>query len=115
MLKIKETKVRELIARTGLSVRAWGIEHGFPQSTLSNWLNGTRHIKRCQLLKLTDELHVSDASEIAEIVFVLDPEKIAKTAEKEQELICLWRLLTDDQQAQILALIRSIAEPIKKA
>jgi len=110
MLRLRGDKVREMIAATGLSVRAWGIEHGFPQGTLSNWLQGTRNIKKSMLVRLAEALHC-DVTEISMIVVPIDQEKMSRRDEQLDELRYLWTFLTDAQRQQVLALLRSIAEP----
>jgi|GEM_PF-7114397 len=111
MLKLKEKKVRELIGHTGLSVRAWGMEHGFPQGTLSNWVNGSRNISKSQLIKLADALHVEDLTEISMIVFHINQRKIDQIENEISEIRDLWGFLPPDQRSSILNLIRSMAEP----
>ena len=110
MLKLKGIKVRELIGKSGMSVRSWGQDHGFAQSTLSSWLNGTRNIKKIALVKLAEALHVDNLSEISFAEFRLDQAKL-KAIEAEKEEVCnLWGHLKDDQRKTVLDLIRSIAE-----
>lgn len=113
MLKLKGKKVREIIGMTGLSVRAWGCEHGFAQPTLSSWLNGTRNIKKKQLEKLADALG-TDIDEISFVEFRLNEDKIQEIKNETEEISYLWGYLPQDQRQMILNLIRSIAEQNKK-
>jgi len=110
MLKIKEKKVRELIGNTGLSVRAWSADHGFAQPTLSSWINGTRNIKKSQLIKLAEALHVDDLSEISFVEFHLDQEKIDQIENELAEIRNFWKFLPSEQRSSILNLIRTMAE-----
>lgn len=109
MLKLKGKKVRELIGGSGLSVRAWGETHGFAQSTLSSWLNGTRNIKKKQLVKLSEALRVENLNEISFVEFRIDESKRQEIKNEIEEISHLWGYLPQDQRQTILSLIRSIA------
>ena len=110
MLKLKGKMVRELIGASGLSVRAWGETHGFAQSTLSSWLNGTRNIKKKQLVKLADALRVENLNEISFVEFRIDENKRQEINNEIEEISHLWGYLPQDQRQMILNLIRSMAK-----
>ena len=109
MLKVKREKVRELIGKTGLSVRAWGLANGFAQPTLSSWLNGTRNIKKQQLAKLADALCVDDLSEISFVEFHLDESRARNLDSEIEEITGLWPRLTDDQRSAVMQTVRAMA------
>ena len=114
MRKIKKDELARRIDATGMKPFAFAQQHGIVPESLRRWLNGQREPKIDNIRQLAEALHCT-VEDISEWVHTLDLEKLDRIAKQEQELHHLWHLLTDDQQAQILALIRSIAEPIKKA
>ena len=109
MLKLKEKKIRELIAQTGLSVRAWAHEHGFPQTSLAGWIVGSRNIKHDNLLRLAQELHCQP-EDIADVVIKMNPDKIKELEEDRREISALLVYLTTEQRKRILDLVQKIAD-----
>jgi transcriptional regulator with XRE-family HTH domain len=103
MLKLKENAVRQKIAETGYSVKAWGEKYGFSQTTLSNWLNGTRNIKRDNLEKLAAALHC-DIFDIATIVIEINQSRILELEDDCEEIRGMFGKLSAKQRKAILNL-----------
>ena len=103
MIKLKEQKIKQLIAESGHSVRSWAKMYNFPQGTLSNWLNGARNIKRSSLERLAEALGVA-ATEIADFVFIgKSTEEIAASKE---EICRIFDLISEQQRFAILNMAR---------
>jgi transcriptional regulator with XRE-family HTH domain len=109
MIRLREQKVRQIIARTGLSVRAWGEQYGFSQGTLSNWLSGARNIKRASLLKLASALNC-EPEEISEIYWEFDNSVVMQLEADREEIRCLFGLLSAKQRKTILDMAELIAD-----
>ena len=105
MIKLKEQKIRQMIAETGYSVRAWGEKNGFSQGTLSNWLTGARNIKRSSLEKLCEVLQCP-ISDIADFVFVNKDEEAAELAADKEEICRIFDLISEQQRFAILNMAR---------
>jgi DNA-binding Xre family transcriptional regulator len=103
MLKLKENAVRQKIAETGYSVKAWGEKHGFSQTTLSNWITGVRNIKRDNLEKLAAALHC-DIFDIATIVIEVKQQYISELEDDCEEIRGMFGKLTAKQRKAILNL-----------
>ena len=101
MIKLKEQKIRKLIAEAGYSVRAWGEQNGFPQGTLSNWLTGARNIKRSSLEKLAEALECS-ATEIADFVFVSQSDEDEGLAADKEEICRIFEKISEKQRFTLL-------------
>lgn len=109
MKKIKHEVVRRLIAETGLSPRAWAIQHGFPQQTVNAWLHGDRNIGGKSLLRLASALRV-EPEEICSVVFRVDRDQLAETRRREEDLIGFFHGLTAEQQDRVLRMVQGLAE-----
>jgi transcriptional regulator with XRE-family HTH domain len=101
MIKLKEQKIRQMIAEAGYSVRSWGDKYGFPQGTLSNWLTGARNIKRSSLEKLSDALGVA-VSDIADFVFAGESEEASQLAADKEEICRIFDLISEQQRFALL-------------
>lgn len=101
MIKLKEQKIRKIIAETGYSVRKWGEINGFPQGTLSGWLTGARNIKRSSLEKLAEALGTTVA-EISTFTFVYTGEGIAEMQADQEEIATIFSYLNKQQRKAIL-------------
>lgn len=101
MIKLKEQKIRKIIAETGYSVRKWGEINGFPQGTLSGWLTGARNIKRSSLEKLADSLGTTVA-EISTFTFEYTGEGIAEMQADQEEIATIFSYLNKQQRKAIL-------------
>ena len=101
MIKLKEQKIRRMIAEAGYSVRSWGDKYGFPQGTLSNWLTGARNIKRSSLVKLAEAFECP-ISDIADFVFVSDNEEAAELEADKEEICRIFDLISEQQRFAIL-------------
>lgn len=71
---------------TGLTIRNWAIQHGFPQGSLSNWITGVRNIKYDNLLRLAQELHCQP-EDIADVIMNLDFDRETKKQRREGKRI----------------------------
>lgn len=109
MLRLKEKKIKEMIAQTGLTIRNWAIQHGFPQGSLSNWITGVRNIKYDNLLRLAQELHCQP-EDIADVIIKMNPDKIKELEEDRREISALLVYLTTEQRKRILDLVQKIAD-----
>ena len=105
MIKLREQKIRRMIAEAGYSVRSWGDKYGFPQGTLSNWLTGARNIKRSSLEKLSDALGIA-ATEIADFVFVSENEEADGLAADKEEICRIFDKLSEQQRFALLNMAR---------
>ena len=114
MIKLKEQKVRQKIAMTGLSVRAWGEQHGFSQGTLSNWLIGARNIKHSSLFKLAEALNC-EPEEIASVVFVYTGEGINELEADREEISGIFGNLSKKQRKAIIVLAETVADANRRA
>ena len=114
MLKLKEKKIRELIAQTGLSVRAWAHEHGFPQTSLAGWIVGSRNIKHDNLLRLAQELHCQP-EDIADVVIKMNPDKIKELEEDRREISALLVYLTEEQRKRVINLVQTLVDANRAA
>jgi DNA-binding Xre family transcriptional regulator len=108
MIKLKEQKIRRMIAEAGYSVKAWGEKYGFPQGTLSGWLTGARNIKRSSLEKLCFALECT-SSEIADFVFVNKDEEAAEVAADKEEICRIFDNLSEQQRFALLNMARFMA------
>lgn len=113
MIKLKEQKIRRMIAETGYSVRAWGEKNGFSQGTLSNWLTGARNIKRSSLEKLADALGCG-GSDIADFIFVSECEEEAGLTADKEEICRIFDNLSEQQRFTLLNVARFMAPAGKK-
>ena len=109
---IRRAELAKRIDATGMTPFAFAKANGIVPESLRRWLNGQREPKVDHIQKLADALHctVWDISD-----WVLDEEKIRQHKEQIEELDHLWGYLTKAQRTQILAMVRSIAEPAMKA
>ena len=105
MIKLKEQKIKKMIAETGYSVRAWGEQKGFPQGTLSGWLTGARNIKRSSLEKLADALGCA-GTDIADFVFVSENTEAAELAADKEEICRIFDNLSEQQRFALLNMAR---------
>jgi transcriptional regulator with XRE-family HTH domain len=105
MIKLREHKIRQMIAETGYSVKSWGEKYGFPQTTLSNWLTGARNIKRSSLEKLSDALGVT-ATEIADFIYEGENEEAAGLAADKEEICRIFDLISEQQRFAVLNMAR---------
>lgn len=108
MIKLKEQKIKRIIAEKGYSVKSWAEKHGFPQGTLSNWLTGARNIKRSSLEKLSDALGVT-ATEIADFVYEGESEEAAELAADKEEICRIFDNLSEQQRFALLNMARFMA------
>lgn len=109
MIKLKEQKVRQKIAETGYSVKAWAEKHGFPQGTLSGWLTGARNIKHSSLFKLAEALNC-EPEEIASVVFVYTGEGINELEADREEISGIFGNLSKGQRKAIITLAETVAD-----
>ena len=109
MIRLREQKVRQIIARTGLSVKAWGEMNGFAQTTLSNWITGARNIKRASLLKLASALNC-EPEEISEIYWEFDNSVAIQLEADREEIRGLFGLLSPKQRKVIIDMAELIAD-----
>jgi DNA-binding Xre family transcriptional regulator len=105
VIKLKEKRIRKIIAESGYSVRAWGEKNGFPQGTLSNWLTGARNIKRSSLEKLADALECS-CMEIADFVFVDASEEAAELTADKEEICRIFDKISVEQRFALINMAR---------
>jgi DNA-binding Xre family transcriptional regulator len=108
MLKLKENVVRQKIAETGYSVKAWGELHGFSQTTLSNWITGVRNIKRNNLESLASALGC-EPFDIANIVIEYTGKGISELEADREEICGTFGNLNDKQRKAILKLADMLA------
>ena len=109
MIKLKEHKIKTMIAETGYSVRAWGEQNGFSQGTLSNWLTGARNIKRSSLEKLADALHC-DVKDIADFTFTYTGAGIDELKADQEEICGIFGNLNKVQRRSIIDFSDLIAD-----
>jgi transcriptional regulator with XRE-family HTH domain len=109
MIRLKEQKARQLIAKTGLSVRAWGEKYGFSQGTLSNWLSGARNIKHASLLKLASALNC-EPGEISEIYWEFDNSVAIQLEADREEIRGIFGNLLPKQRKVIIDMAELIAD-----
>lgn len=114
MIKLKINKIQNLIAASGYSVKAWGQKYGFPQTTLSNWLTGSRNIKRSSLDALASALGVAP-EDIAEFVWVYTGDGIPEIEEDKDEIANIFENLTKKQRKTIIEFARLAADANRKA
>lgn len=115
MRRLKKEELARRIDATEMKPFAWAQANGFVYESLRRWLNGQREPKIGAIRRLADALHC-DVSDISEWAIRIDPAKMAEREADLDELRYLWTFLTESQRQQVLALIRSIAEPkIKEA
>lgn len=114
MLKLKENAVRQKIAETGYSVKAWGEKHGFIQGTLSGWITGARNIKRENLEKLAAALHCN-IFDIATIVMEYTGNGVSELEADREEISSLFGRLSDKQRKAIIKITTLMAETNDKA
>lgn len=109
MLKLKENAVRQKIAETGYSVKAWGEKYGFSQTTLSNWITGARNIKRDNLEKLAAALHC-DIFDIATVVMEYTGRGVSELEADREEIAGLFGRLSDKQRKAIIRITDLMVE-----
>lgn len=109
MLKLKEKVIREMIAKTGYSVKAWGEANGFSQGSLSNWITGTRNIKRSSLEKLATALRC-DIFDIASVVMEYTGAGVSELEADREDICGIFGGLDDKQRKAII----HIAELMEK-
>lgn len=114
MIKLKEQKIKQMIAETGHSVRKWGKINGFPQGTLSGWLTGARNIKRSSLEKLADALGTTVA-EISTFTFVYTGEGIEEMQADQEEIASIFAYLNKSQRKAILNMANLMKDGNQKA
>ena len=110
MRKLKREELARRIDATGMKPFAFAQAHGIVSESLRRWLNGQREPKIDNIRQLAEALHC-DVSDISEWQIVIDADKMHQRDEQLDELRYLWTFLTDSQRQQVLALLRSIAEP----
>lgn len=109
MLRLKEKIIREMIAKTGYTVKAWGEMHNFSQTTLSNWITGRRNIKRSSLEKLAAALRC-DIFDIASVVMEYTGAGVSELKADREDICGLFGGLDDKQRKAII----HIAELMEK-
>lgn len=113
MIKLKEHAIRSRIAETGHSVKSWGEQNGFPQTTLSNWLTGARNIKRSSLEKLADALHC-DIKDIAEFTITYTGLGIDELEADREEICGIFGNLSKVQRKTIIDFSNLVADANRK-
>jgi DNA-binding Xre family transcriptional regulator len=113
MIKLKEHKIKTMIAQTGYSVRAWAEQNGFPQGTLSGWLTGARNIKRSSLEKLADALHC-DIKDIAEFTITYTGLGIDELEADREEICGIFGNLSKVQRKTIIDFSNLVADANRK-
>lgn len=99
MPHIKEQLVLSLIEKTGLSLRAWALQHGFTQQIVYAWTHGVRSPSNGSLLQLASALRVSPDDIKA------DPTQL----ELDKRDICeLFNEMTDSQRWYAIRAARKI-------
>lgn len=111
MLRLKEKEIRSRIAATGDSVRAWGGKHGFPQTSLSHWITGTRNIKRGNLERLAAALRCNP-DDISEPVIIFAGVDQLET--DRQEIAGIFGNLNAGQRQAIITMAQTIADARRK-
>lgn len=86
MIRLRKRQVLARIKITGLTIRAWAHEHGFPQTSLAGWIVGSRNIKHDNLLRLAQELHCQP-EDIADVIMNLDFDQETKKQRREGKRI----------------------------
>lgn len=114
MIRLREQKVRQLIAKTGLSVKAWGEVNGFTQGTLSGWITGRRNIKRASLLKLASALNC-EPEDISEIYWEFDNSVAIQLEADREEIRGIFGNLLPKQRKVIIDMAELIADANRKA
>ena len=114
MIRLREQKVRQIIAKTGLSVKAWGDLNGFAQTTLSNWITGARNIKRASLLKLASALNC-EPEDISEIYWEFDNSVAIQLEADREEIRGIFGNLLPKQRKVIIDMAELIADANRKA
>lgn len=109
MLKLKENVVRQKIAETGYSVKAWGEKYGFSQTTLSNWITGARNIKRDNLEKLAASLHC-DIFDIATVVMEYTGKGVSELEADREEICGIFSSLSVKQRKVIIDMANLMAD-----
>lgn len=113
MIRLREQKVRQLIAKTGLSVKAWGDLNGFAQTTLSNWITGARNIKPKSLEKLADALNCKP-EDISEIYWEFDNSVAIQLEADREEIRGIFGNLLPKQRKVIIDMAELIADANQK-
>lgn len=113
MIRLREQKVRQIIAKTGLSVKAWGDLNGFAQTTLSNWITGARNIKPKSLLKLASALNC-EPEDISEIYWELDNSVAIQLEADREEIRGIFGNLRPKQRKVIIDMAELIADANQK-
>jgi len=114
MRRLKKEELARRIDATGMKPYAFAVKHGIVPESLRRWLNGQREPKIDNIRELASALGC-DVTDISEWVIVVDRARMAKQREQEEKLLHYWLYLTEDQQQQILNLVKSIAQgAIKK-
>ena len=113
MIRLREQKVRQLIAKTGLSVKAWGEVNGFTQGTLSGWITGRRNIKPKSLLKLASALNC-EPEDISEIYWELDNSVAIQLEADREEIRGIFGNLRPKQRKVIIDMAELIADANQK-
>lgn len=114
MIRLKEQKIRQMIAETGYSVRGFSEKYGFSQGSLSNWITGARNIKRINLDRLCDALHC-EPQDISNFVFVYTGEAAAALEADRQEICGIFGNLNEQQRKAIIAMAQTVADANRKA
>lgn len=109
MIRLREQKVRQLIAKTGLSVKAWGEVNGFTQGTLSGWITGRRNIKHTSLLKLASALNC-EPGDISEIYWEFDNSVAIQLEADWEEIRGIFGNLLPKQRKVIIDMAELIAD-----
>jgi transcriptional regulator with XRE-family HTH domain len=109
MLKLKENIVRQKIAETGYSVKAWAENNGFAQGTLSGWITGARNIKRNNLEKLAAALRC-DIFDIATIVMEYTGKGVSELEADREEITGLFGRLSEKQRKAIIKMADIMVE-----
>jgi transcriptional regulator with XRE-family HTH domain len=112
MIKLKEKKIRQMIAETGHTVTSWGEKYGFPQTTLSNWLTGARNIKRSSLEKLAEALGC-EPQVISDFIFEYTGAGIAELEADREEICGIFGNLSKEQRKSIINMAQLIANANK--
>jgi transcriptional regulator with XRE-family HTH domain len=109
MLRLKENVVRQKIAETGYSVKAWAESNGFAQGTLSGWITGARNIKRDNLEKLATALRC-DMFEIATVVMEYTGKGVSELQADQEEISGLFTRLSEKQRKAIIKMADIMVE-----
>ena len=114
MLKLKENVVKKMIADAGYSVKSWAENNGFSQGTLSNWLNGSRNIKRSSLEKLAAALRC-EVSAISYVVMEYSAIGVSELEADREEICGLFGNLTAYQRKAVIKLADIISDANREA